>query len=769
MQTVSSEITVESVLNTPWPFPLWATLVVGAALLVFVGGLYGSERGLATRGIRSLLTLLRLSLLALVCWMLAGWSFQRFKSDRPELVIVVDRSVSMDTRDEVFGSKKQTRFEFAQKLFADLDRRKRDSLNERYDLKWFTLAEQLEAQSIDLLTEKNPLQNATATGVQSRIGDGLSRLIDRQAGRGTAAVVFISDGITTSGVAMSEAAQKARRAAIPFHTLVVGQQFVQPDVRLVDLLIDREVYLGDQVTAEVSVVASDIATATTKLSLVDRSTGQTLDATTIELNPNKNQQQVRLSFVPERSGEIPLELQIEAVEGETDTDNNALQAAVMVQDKSIKVLMVFPTASYEFRFLKNLLERTQQDGATKSASFELQSVLQNADASYVEQDASSLRLVPSSASALGEFDVFVLGEPNPELISRSAQQGIFDAVTSGGSGCIFIYGSAAPSINFSAWPIGKLLPLDTATNSNALARLANGTFQWEPTSLGATALPMQLASSTAGSLEVWNRLPRASRVVQAAGVRPGAQTLVNAVDDLDGGEAPMIVTQFAGAGRTAFQASDETYRWTSYAGSDLYYQRYWGQMLRWLSRGKLNRSSEQSVLSVEPKQSRLGHPLRIQLTLGSESSRGEIPASVDVVIESEQGFRRQLSLTRSDAETATYQSTVNDLGPGAYRAVMLRPVEATPPAAAFVITAPPGEQANLRADQEAMQYLAEHTRGRSYTSKGAKQLLDRLPLGKPTRLGTLPPIPFWNSHWIAALFVTLITCEWLLRRRARML
>ena len=86
-----------------------------------------------------------------------------------------------------------------------------------------------------------------------------------------------------------------------------------------------------------------------------------------------------------------------------------------------------------------------------------------------------------------------------------------------------------------------------------------------------------------------------------------------------------------------------------------------------------------------------------------------------------------------------------------------------------MITAPPGEQANLRANQEEMQFLAEHTRGRSYTSKDASQLFEHLPPGKPTRLGTLPPVPFWNSHWFAGLFVTLITSEWLLRRRARML
>jgi hypothetical protein len=36
-------------------------------------------------------------------------------------------------------------------------------------------------------------------------------------------------------------------------------------------------------------------------------------------------------------------------------------------------------------------------------------------------------------------------------------------------------------------------------------------------------------------------------------------------------------------------------------------------------------------------------------------------------------------------------------------------------------------------------------------------------------LGSLPTLPIWNRPWVAALFIMLITIEWLLRRYARML
>ncbi len=763
---------VESILNASWPIPLWLTIVVALLLLIGMGWLYRTERGSASLRLRLLLTAIRCSLFALVIWMLAGWSWQRFKSDQPELVIVVDRSASMATRDVKpagGGSQLQTRFDFVRALLSDLAPRDRQSLSQRYQLKWFTVSDKAEPASVDLLAGPSPLSTLTADGSQSRLGDTLNRLIDRQAGRGTAAILFISDGITTAGAALADVAQKGRRAAIPIHTVVVGQQFVQPDLRLVDLLVDREVYLGDQVTAEVSVVASDIPNVTTKIKLTDLSNNRVLDETTIELSSMRSQLQARLSFVPDRSGEIPLQISVDGVEGETDTSNNVLQANVVVQDKSIRVLMVFQTASYEFRFLKNLLERTQQVGETKAASFELQSVLQDADPTYVEQDATALRLVPSSLDALRSFDVFVFSHFDPSLVSRSAQQAIIEAVTSGGAGCIFVYGYGSPALELQNWPLGKLLPTDVPTAPRGPIVSEAGPFRWEPTLLGTTALPMQLANSPRQSMEIWRRLPPVNLKAEVGQIKTGAQVLASAVDVQTAGNSPLLITQFAGAGRTALQATDETHVMTSFAGSDLYYQRYWGQMLRWLSRGKLVRASEKSVLLVDPKQAQLGRPVRFQLMLGSESSRINTPDTAELTLESDAGARRSVTLSRSEQETPVYQALLSDLTPGGYRAVLLRPIESSPPSVEFTITAPPGEQANLRADQEAMLQLAEQTRGKAYDTDNAQTLFKQLPLGKPTRLGNLPPAPLWNSHWVALAFVLLLTSEWLLRRRARML
>ncbi len=93
----------------------------------------------------------------------------------------------------------------------------------------------------------------------------------------------------------------------------------------------------------------------------------------------------------------------------------SFQRSIQVQDKTLRVLLGQKQPSFEFRFLKNLLQRSQATDA-RSASFELNSVLQEADAEYVEQDAAAIRLVPSDLETLSSYDVFIFGDVSPDLI-----------------------------------------------------------------------------------------------------------------------------------------------------------------------------------------------------------------------------------------------------------------------------------------------------------------------------------------------------------------
>ncbi len=236
------------------------------------------------------------------------------------------------------------------------------------------------------------------------------------------------------------------------------------------------------------------------------------------------------------------------------------------------------------------MERSTENSENRSASFELKSVLQDGDLDYVLQDSSAQRFVPSDTSVLEEFDAFIFGQFEPNIIPRGAQQAIVRAVTQGGAGCIFVAAEGSFVQRLSGTPLASLLRLNPQRN-----RCSMGRFSVASTKLGESSLPLQWASGAAERSGIGQKLPPLQSILRVQGLKPGAQVLAEAVSKSDE-RNPLLISQFAGAGRSVLLATDETYRWTGAFGSDAIHQTFWGQTLRWISRGKLSSLNQAELL-----------------------------------------------------------------------------------------------------------------------------------------------------------------------------
>ena len=78
--------------------------------------------------------------------------------------------------------------------------------------------------------------------------------------------------------------------------------------------------------------------------------------------------------------------------------------------------------------------------------------------------------------------------------------------------------------------------------------------------------------------------------------RLGVRVLVVTDGDAaaDATPSPVVCLQYVGAGRVVFQSTDESYLWSRFDGTDIYYERYWIQLIRYLSRAKLLGTSRAS-------------------------------------------------------------------------------------------------------------------------------------------------------------------------------
>jgi uncharacterized membrane protein len=772
-----------------WPWSPWVTLLalIFLALMIFWG--YLRERADVTRRMRLTLATLRLLVVVVIFFMMYGWMINRHRTDLPDLIVAVDRSASMAVLDEyrsqrlrawirgrVKRSGQQSTRRWDQALALLLAPRDGwlDPLSERYRVKIYFLGQA--AEQLVVADESDPLpdrlRSITPQEPASRLGAGLEQILAAQRGRPTAGVILLTDGVTTSGTPLSEVAEMARRRAVPLFVVGLGDDNAPRDVRLTDLLVDDVVFVDDVVNFDFVVQQEGYTDETVTVRLRDTQSDEVLAEEEVHLEQGATGQPLRLSYRPRAEGTQAMALTVDVLDGEANRENNRLERSIQVRNASVRVLFVQEYPSYEFRTLKHLLGRlTKADGGGKLV--DLTTVLQEADFDYVDQDATATRVFPVSREDLFAYDVVLFGDVNPTYLSRSVMENIADFVTERGGGLVFLSGPRYTPLAFRRTPLEDLFPvqLETASVPDP-ARHLQDSFRVELTELGAESPFMQLGDSEESTSSIWRKLPELYWLLSAPDLRPAARVLAvhPTLADSTGQPLPVVTMQFVGAGKVIMIGTDETYRWSQYLGSDIFYARYWMQVLRYLSRSKLLSDRNPAELLTDRQQYLQGEPVRVQVRFLDERMAPTRDDGVRVVLDAANGRRREVSLDRDPVTRGEFSASLPDLPPGDYRLWLVSPsLEQAPSPQRFLIEPPASEQARLEMDAFDLEKAAQVSRGKFYRFEQAGRLMGDLPRGRQVRVETLPPEPVWNSSWLALLFVATVTTEWLLRKKAGMI
>lgn len=797
-----------------WPWGPAIVVVVFVAAAAWVTFIYARERTAASRTLRVTLAALRIALLGLVLFLLYGWMLHRHRTDLPDLVLLIDDSASMATVDDdrdpqqqarlarrlqSAGLRQPSRIALAKLLLIERDAGLLRQLQQRYRVKAYRLGRTLRplvdasetgAENPEGLGGESPrgspnglrdaIRRLDADQPSSKLGAGVQDALAIQRGRPTAAMVILSDGVTTDGKTIGEAAVEARRRVVPLFTIGLGNSRPPRDVQVADLLVDDVVFVGDLVHFDFQVVATGFAgqRAIARLSVGGQAgpavagptaSGPAVAERALTLGQDGVSQNVRLSHRMTEQGDFECAVEVEPITGEANTQNNRLTRTVKVRDDTLRVLYVQAYPSYDFRYLKTLLGRSlKRDSSSKAV--ELTSVLQEADLDYAESDETAARTFPASREELFAYDVLIFGDVNPAFLNTTALENIAAFVAQRGGGLVVLAGPRYTPLAYRGTPLSALLPIDveTAALPPSGATLDRG-FVPQPTRLGIASPSLQLADTLAASLAVWREMPPWYWSLAAADLRPGGRALAADPSRVGaGGEhLPMISMQFVGAGKVIFHASDETYRWAHHPDGETYYARYWIQTLRYLSRAKLLEGGRLAELTTDRNEYRRGEAVRLRARFLDDRLAPAADDGVTLILESDGNPRRQLVLHRDAVNRGVFDGTAADLPDGKYRAWIAAPSVGGPsPSQRFAVVSPPGEQARLEMDAADLQAAANTSQGRFYTWPTAGRLLADLPPGRQVRIESLAPTPIWNSPVWAAVFVALIAAEWLLRKRA---
>ena len=761
-----------------WDWPPSLTLV----FLLVCGGLiawaYATESGAAGRRLRVALTTIRFCLVGLVLMMIAEWALTRTPTENPYLVIAVDDSASMSRLDryedpalreqllaqlKAAGLDEPSRINLAKALLLENKGELLAEVEKRFNLKVYFLSESARPQTGNSTELQKTIREMEAKGGQTRLGQGVRKILDDLRGAPPSAIILFTDGINTDGETLSEAATYAKRKGVPLFTVGLGSEQPVRDIELSDLLVDEVAFVNDILTFEFKVTASGYQGRQLEVLLRDKPDGEVVAKKTIAAGPDGQPQKIRLPYRPTQVGDFEYVVEIIPLADEANPDNNRLRRQVSVRKERVRVLLVQAYPSYEFRFLKHVLERDPN-------SIEVHTVLQDADVEYSDIDKSALRVFPVRREDLFSYDVIIFGDVNLSYLSAAAQNNLVDFVKEKGGGVVLVAGPKYNPVTYRDSPLAALFPIDFDGVKPISPAIDKG-YVVVPTELGLASPQMQLGDTPVETAKIWPKLPELYGFCEAPRVKPGAHVLAEhptLVGD-NGQKLPVIVMHYVGAGKVVFHATDDTYRWRFRVG-DVFFARYWLQTIRYLSRSKLLGKDRSAELVVDRREYQRGESVQLRVRFVDERQAPQQDDGVSVVIEQQGNKTHRVTLHRNATNRGVFEGVFSQPTEGSFHAWLASPtLPGAAPAADFIVIAPPGESERLQMDAAELRKAAEETKGRYYTVATARNLVRDLPEGRPIPIDTLPPLPLWNRWQVLLIFLSLLVTEWVLRKSKGML
>lgn len=763
---------------------LWVVVLVLIPLGALIAwGSYARE-SLSTAS-RAVLTTLRLAAFVLLALILFRPVFvERSEEVRPaEVLVLIDDSASMQRQDAYLGDA-ETRAaleRFATGRLADIDRLTLAQsaidaellpLLERgaYKVRHLRFAE--DATSIEAGAE------LSARGRGTHIGDAIRRALSMTRGRYVTDVVLVTDGRSNGGSAPLDAARAAAAEGIPIHTVVVGDTRPERNVLVELVQVPTDVLEGDEISIVVRVAGRGLeegSSTQVQLEELDKN-GQSVRLLAEErAEPDDSGERVGFIAPPEgvRAGARVrrFRVSVSPVQDETLLDDNSLEFSVRITPEQIRVLLIDGYPRWEYRFLKELLKRSDQN-------ISLQVYLLSATPDF-QQDHSpgleSLTEVPTDRKELLEnYDVIILGDVNPGAISpdparcEEFQESLVEFVMRGG-GVLFQAGEDENPRSFLDTKLQELMPV-VLDSTSGLPYRGDTTREFRPT-LEDPATPHQVVRlHPDGEINrvLWedeNGLRGHYWYSAINRAKPGSQVLLrHPTESGPYGRHPLLVVGYYPAGRTMFLALDSTWM-MRYRFGERYRGRFWRNAIRWLALGRLKGGDRRFSLDTLRSSYSLDERITLEARVLDEDYRPSDRSVQTIKLQGPGGEIDEHTLPQVVGRDGQYRTSFEVGRPGLYEAWIEEDGERVA-SADFEVLLPSRENADPSPDPQLLSAVAQVSGGSAVSLATLGSLSTEFTGGEERREPISSRLDDAWDNWLTLLAVlALLSVEWILRKR----
>ena len=727
------------------PIPWWGGAALVLAATVVAWWAYARPPVDLTRRRRTALTALRLGVLLGVCFLL----LRPLRTEPSPLesvlaVVLVDHSRSMAIPDAAG----RPRIEVARELVRE---RLLPALGERFDVEVLAFGENVLAADVDALAAEAP---------RSEIAAALDGLPARLGGRTLGGIVVVSDGVATGG---RDVAEVAARLPAPVYTLGVGDPRPGPDREVTALEAGRPVGTGSAVDLRATIVSRGFGDAPFDVQLI--ADGRLLGVRRIR--PVRDGAPAVAAFQvapdPALASTYTVEASVDAAE--LVTGNNRRSVLVRPPERPRRLLLVEGSPGYEHSFLKRTW--LADSGLTFDAVVRKGQNDRGEHTFYVQGDPDRTGVLatgyPRTRAALFRYDAVVLANVEAEFFRPGQLDLTAEFVSERGGGLLLFGPASLRRRGYVGSSLEPVLPVQLADRLGLTGAGRDGgdADRFVPTPAGLEHPMLRLGATVDETRSRWEAAPVLAGSVRIGPVRPGAAVLATTAARRGAARA-LVVVQRYGAGRSMVLAGRATWRWRMLLPTgDRTYERYWGQVARWLTAGAVDR-----IAVATSGGDAAGEALRVNVSVRDDEFRPVPGAVVRVRISDPEGG------TRREQEMAAART------PGEYSIV-------TPPLSAGVhridvSVARDGRELGRRRDwvlvggadpeledpwldADLLRRTAEAGRGDYLDPARLDGLADRLPAvdRSSPRLATRE---VWHHSAVLTILIVLLCAEWSLRR-----
>lgn len=750
--------------TSTWNFFL---AVAALALVYFV-----YQRDGRSRRVRIVLGTLRGLLLLLILLLLNRpvMTLSQSRTETSVLAVMLDDSSSMRVTDAPGNA---SRLSAAERVFTAAGNKLLHDLSRTHELRFYRfdgaavpvatvpLAAADTAGVAAALSAVKPLGNSTQ--LQSSV---LSVLQDLQ-GQRVAAVVVLSDGRDTPTRSSGESDASIKAFNTRVYPIALGTSTLPKDVQLQSIDVEDVAFKNDVVNVKLQLHGSGFEPGhAVTVVLQNAATGAPLPGVngsaataTVTLN-SSGSTPAEVQWKPADIGPVDVMARVLPQSGEVDADNAVRTARVSVVDSKISVLYVDGYPRWEYRYLKNEMLR--------DPSIELSCLLTSADAGFAQEGNKPVRRFPESIEELLDYDVVVVGDVDPRYFTDQQLQLVSDFVNRRGGGLAMVAGPRFDPQAYRNTALEAVLPVGIA-RVEPTDTSADFTAGYRPvlTPVGLSSSIFRFFADAQQNADYFkNNLQPLFWFCRGITAKPGVgEVLAQHPTDIapDGRPAPLLVLGRFGAGRTLFSAMDDTWRWRFYTGESVF-DTYWVEQLRYLARGRKIGQRKLSLTADQPAYE-LGNVVRLSLRVIDPILGQQLPDTLRLQVNDSRGQPvRQVPMTRREGSNGMYSGAFPADTAGRYTAVL--PALAgsdTPLDTAITVQLPKLEMANPTVDTTSLTRLASQTLGKPIELSTAAAELLKI----PSAARVIPLItsqPLWSAPLVLALFVGIITAEWIARK-----